>query len=44
MKELGVIANIQPQFLTKDSTWLHEKIPTKLMDKAYVWKTLINQG
>ena len=44
MKRLGIIANIQPQFVTTDSRWLGSLLPDQLMPWAYAWKSLLDRG
>ena len=42
MKEMGVIANVQPQFVHTDSLWAEKRLPSELLKYAYSWKTLMN--
>ena len=44
MRELGVIANVQPQFVTTDSRWLDTLLPDELLPWAYAWKSLLDRG
>ena len=44
MKQLGVIANIQPQFTVTDSRWISDRLPSHLLTYSYIWKTLMNDG
>ncbi|OLS24450.1 MAG: N-substituted formamide deformylase precursor [Candidatus Heimdallarchaeota archaeon LC_2] len=44
MSQLGVIANIQPQFVTTDSQWVEKRLGegNERLKYAYAWKTLLN--
>lgn len=44
MKVNGIVANIQPQFLTTDARWLSQQLPSGLMQHAYAWKSLLDEG
>ena len=44
MRERGVIASIQPQFVSSDARWLSSKLPQQLIDCAYPWKSLLRAG
>jgi len=44
MREHGVIASIQPQFVPTDAAWLSSKLPQQLMSLAYPWKSLLEAG
>jgi len=44
MRSLGVIANIQPQFVPTDARWIQDKLAPELMKYAYAWKTLLDNG
>ncbi|ELU03691.1 hypothetical protein CAPTEDRAFT_206365 [Capitella teleta] len=44
MKSLGMIANIQPQFVPTDARWVDRFLPDGLMDCIYPWKTLTDAG
>ena len=44
MKRLGVIANIQPQFVTTDASWINDALPDQLLPWSYAWKSLIDEG
>jgi predicted amidohydrolase YtcJ len=46
MREQGVIANVQPSFVTTDSLWCEDRLG-KNNDRSrysYCWKTLLNEG
>ena len=40
-RELNVVANIQPQFLTTDARWLNDRLPPSLLTYAYAWRSLL---
>ncbi|CAH1795169.1 unnamed protein product [Owenia fusiformis] len=44
MKRLGVVANIQPQFVNTDGAWLNDRLAGSLLEYSYVWKTLLENG
>lgn len=44
MKKLGVIANVQPQFVGTDSLWAEKRLPSFMLPYSYAWKTLLNEG
>eukprot|EP00455_Lapot_gusevi_P002305 TRINITY_DN10904_c0_g1_i1.p1 TRINITY_DN10904_c0_g1~~TRINITY_DN10904_c0_g1_i1.p1 ORF type:complete len:154 (-),score=28.34 TRINITY_DN10904_c0_g1_i1:71-532(-) len=44
MAEIGVVGNIQPQFLKTDSAWLEKRLPPSLLEFSYVWRTLLERG
>ncbi|MHA2098890.1 MAG: amidohydrolase [Candidatus Kariarchaeaceae archaeon] len=46
MKKLGVIANIQPQFVTTDSKWVEKRLGkgSERLKYSYAWKTLIDSN
>jgi predicted amidohydrolase YtcJ len=44
MAKLGVIANIQPQFVHTDSLWAEKRLPEDLLKYSYCWKTIIQKG
>ncbi|MES1915974.1 MAG: hypothetical protein MHM6MM_007844, partial [Cercozoa sp. M6MM] len=44
MRELGIVASIQPQFVSTDATWAEERLHPTLRDWSYQWKTLLQQG
>ncbi|MFX0210273.1 MAG: amidohydrolase [Candidatus Hodarchaeota archaeon] len=42
MKDLGVIANIQPSFVSSESPWIEKRLgESRRLKYAYAWKTLI---
>ena len=44
MRQHGVIASIQPQFVPSDAGWLASKLPPQLLGFAYPWKSLLEAG
>ena len=44
MREHGVIASVQPQFVSSDAAWLSSKLPQPLISVAYPWKSLLRAG
>ncbi|MFX1513274.1 MAG: amidohydrolase [Promethearchaeota archaeon] len=45
MKKLGVIANIQPSFVSSESPWIEKRLgKTNRLKYAYAWKTLLENG
>jgi predicted amidohydrolase YtcJ len=44
MKALGMVANIQPQFVPTDARWVEDFLPDQLMGCIYPWKTLTKAG
>ncbi len=43
-KELGIIADIQPKFLTTDGAWLEKRLGAERSVLACAWKTILNAG
>ncbi|MFX1512066.1 MAG: amidohydrolase, partial [Promethearchaeota archaeon] len=45
MEKMGVIASIQPPFVTTDSQWVEKRLgKMERLKYAYAWKTLIDNG
>ena len=44
MKELNVVADIQPQFATTDCRWVDDRLSPSLQQYAYIWRTLKEGG
>lgn len=46
MKELNVIANVQPQFVESDAPWVHDRLgsDSERLKYSYAWKTLLKSG
>jgi len=44
MARLGVIADVQPQFVTTDSLWIDKRLEPELLPYCYAWKTMISKG
>ncbi len=40
----GVIANVQPQFVTTDSLWVEKRVQPNVIPYCYAWKTMLQQG
>ena len=43
-KELGVIADIQPKFLTTDGSWLEKRLGPDRARNSCAWKSIIDRG
>ncbi|MGI5838347.1 MAG: amidohydrolase [bacterium] len=43
-RRLGVIADIQPKFVTTDGQWLENRIGPERLKTACAWKTIIDNG
>ena len=43
-KELGIIADIQPKFLTTDGDWLDKRLGPERARYACAWKTILERG
>lgn len=44
MKELGVVANIQPIFLNTDWNYVENRIGNERLPMSYAWKTMCEKG
>lgn len=44
VKQLPVILDIQPSFVSSDFPWVIERLGEENMDYCYAWKTLLNEG
>jgi predicted amidohydrolase YtcJ len=44
MQAMGVVADVQPQFVMTDSAWVDKRLPPQLLSYAYAWKTLMSRG
>jgi predicted amidohydrolase YtcJ len=44
MAKLKCIANIQPQFVVTDAPFARARVPARIQEHAYVWKTLLEKG
>ncbi len=42
--ELGIIADIQPKFLTTDGGWLEKRLGEERSTQACAWKTILDAG
>ena len=43
-KELGIIADIQPKFLTTDGAWLENRLGPERSALACAWRTILDEG
>jgi predicted amidohydrolase YtcJ len=43
-KELGIIADIQPKFLTTDGAWLESRLGPERSALACAWRTILDEG
>ena len=44
MHNLGVVANIQPQFVRTDAAWARRRLGPTALAHAYAWKSLLEAG
>lgn len=44
MKRLGVIADVQPKFITTDMRWAQQRVGPERMRTSYAWKTMLRAG
>ena len=44
MERMQCIANIQPQFVVTDAPFARARLPARIQQHAYVWKTLLDAG
>ncbi len=44
MVAMGVVADVQPQFVLTDSAWVDRRLPAPLLPFAYAWRTLLARG
>ena len=44
MERMQCIANIQPQFVVTDAPFARTRLPARIQEHAYVWKTLLDAG
>ena len=44
MRNMGVVANIQPSMLVTDCQWLEQRVPKELLKCSYAWKSLADKG
>lgn len=44
LKELAVILDIQPSFVTSDFPWVKERIGNERLTWSYAWRKLLNEG
>ncbi|PGT91204.1 amidohydrolase [Bacillus sp. AFS040349] len=43
-KNLPIILDIQPRFVTSDFPWVIDRIGEEHLESCYAWKTLLNEG
>jgi len=43
-RRLGIIADIQPKFVTTDGQWLEDRIGSERLQMACAWKTIADHG
>eukprot|EP01047_Picozoa_sp_COSAG01_P001950 COSAG01_NODE_48_length_31904_cov_21.696997_34_plen_79_part_00 len=44
MQQMQCIANIQPQFVVTDAPFARTRLPARIQEHAYVWRTLLDAG
>jgi len=44
MKRVGVVADIQPKFISTDMRWAQERVGFQRMRSSYAWKTMLRAG
>ena len=44
MRDMGIIANIQPAFVPTDMQWASQRLLPAQLGYSYAWKTLLDQG
>ncbi|GMH76695.1 hypothetical protein TL16_g07166 [Triparma laevis f. inornata] len=44
MKELNVVANVQPSFVPTDMAWVQKRLSESKQEYSYIWKTLLKEG
>ncbi|CAM9101259.1 unnamed protein product, partial [Ectocarpus fasciculatus] len=44
MREMGVIANIQPSFVPTDMEWASARLTSDVLEFSYAWRTLMQDG
>ncbi|HHX27788.1 MAG: amidohydrolase [Bacillota bacterium] len=44
IKRNGVIADVQPKFLTTDMRWAQERVGLQRMRSSYAWRTMLKAG
>jgi len=44
IKRNGVVADVQPKFLTTDMRWAQERVGLRRMRSSYAWRTMLKAG
>lgn len=44
MRRVGVVADVQPKFLTTDMRWAQERVGSQRMRSSYSWHTMLKAG
>jgi predicted amidohydrolase YtcJ len=44
IKRNGVVADVQPKFLTTDMRWAQERVGPRRMRSSYAWRTMLKAG
>lgn len=44
MKRNGVVADVQPKFLTTDMRWAQDRVGPRRMRSSYAWRTMLKAG
>jgi hypothetical protein len=44
MRRVGVVADVQPKFLTTDMRWAQDRVGTQRMRSSYSWHTMLKAG
>lgn len=44
LKRTGVVADVQPKFLTTDMRWAQERVGSQRMRSSYAWRTMLKAG
>ncbi len=44
MKRTGVVADVQPKFITTDMRWAQDRVGAQRMRSSYAWRTMLKAG
>jgi predicted amidohydrolase YtcJ len=44
MKQMGVVANVQPSFVPTDMRWVQDRLSKEKQSCSYIWRTLLESG
>jgi hypothetical protein len=44
MKQMGVVANVQPSFVPTDMRWVEDRLSKEKQRCSYIWRTLLESG